>query len=224
MTPSFVNHTVAIRLIAQDRFFHQRFSINDGCAAALQVGENKISVNNRPSSGILAVMEMAFLHEPLQPAADDAYELAGQAFVGIVAPVPEMIIFKGSTMWKTIFAIAFGAMLGALFRWFLGLKLNSLFPTIPPGTIIANMIGAFVIGAAIAYFAQAPGIAPEWRLFIMTGFCGGLTTFSTFSAEVVTLLQQGRLSWAFGSVLIHVLGSLAMTFAGILTLNWFVYP
>ncbi|WBH38626.1 Putative fluoride ion transporter CrcB [Pseudomonas aeruginosa] len=89
-----------------------------------------------------------------------------------------------------------------------------------PGTLLANLIGGYVIGAAIAYFAQAPGIAPEWRLLIITGFCGGLTTFSTFSAEVVSLLQEGRLGWAAGAIATHVSGSLLMTLLGLFSMNW----
>lgn len=89
-----------------------------------------------------------------------------------------------------------------------------------PGTLLANLVGGYVIGAAIAYFAQAPGIAPEWRLLIITGFCGGLTTFSTFSAEVVTLLQEGRLGWAAGAIATHVSGSLLMTLLGLFSMNW----
>lgn len=123
-------------------------------------------------------------------------------------------------MWKSILAIALGAALGALLRWFRGLKLNSLLPSIPPGTLLANLVGGYAIGAAIAYFAQAPGIAPEWRLLIITGFCGGLTTFSTFSAEVVTLLQEGRLGWAAGAIATHVGGSLLMTLLGLFSMNW----
>ena len=118
-------------------------------------------------------------------------------------------------MWKSIVAIGLGAALGALLRWQLGSRLNSVFPTIPPGTLTANLIGAYVIGLCIAFFASYPAISPEWRLLIVTGFCGGLTTFSTFSAEVTTLLQQGRISWALGAVAVHVSGSVAMTFAGI---------
>ncbi len=120
-------------------------------------------------------------------------------------------------MWKPILAISLGAALGALLRWQLGIKLNSFFPSLPPGTLTANLIGGYIIGLALAYFAQAPGIAPEWRLFIITGFCGGLTTFSTFSAEVVTLLQEQRLNWAMGAIATHVTGSLAMTLAGLAT-------
>lgn len=118
-------------------------------------------------------------------------------------------------MWKPILAISLGSALGALLRWVLGTQLNSHFPTLPPGTLTANLIGGYIIGIGIAYFAQAPDIAPEWRLFVITGFCGGLTTFSTFSAEVVTLLQSGRLSWAMGAVAVHVTGSLIMTLAGL---------
>lgn len=123
-------------------------------------------------------------------------------------------------MWKSILAIAVGAALGALLRWVLGLKLNGLFPTIPVGTLSANLVGGYIIGLSIAYFAQMPGLAPEWRLLIITGFCGGLTTFSTFSAEVVTLLQQGRLTWAMGAISVHVAGSLLMTLLGMATWQW----
>ncbi len=124
-------------------------------------------------------------------------------------------------MWKPILAISLGAALGALLRWQLGLKLNSLFPVLPPGTLAANLVGGYIIGLAVAYFAQAPGISPEWRLFIITGFCGGLTTFSTFSAEVVAVLQEGRLGWAMGEIAMHVTGSLLMTLAGLATWQLF---
>lgn len=123
-------------------------------------------------------------------------------------------------MWKLIIALSLGSVLGGLSRWFLGLKLNSLFPTMPPGTLSANLIAGYVVGVAVAFFAQAPGVAPEWRLLIITGFCGGLSTFSTFSAEVATLLQQGRLAWAMGAISIHVTGSVVMTLAGIATWQW----
>jgi CrcB protein len=123
-------------------------------------------------------------------------------------------------MWKSIVAISLGAGLGALLRWWLGTQLNSLFPTIPPGTLSANLIGGYVVGVAIAFFATFTAIAPEWRLFVITGFCGGLTTFSAFSAEVVTLLQQGRSLWACGAVAAHLFGSVLMTLAGIGTVNW----
>ena len=124
-------------------------------------------------------------------------------------------------MWKSILAVALGAALGALLRWLLGAKLNSVFPTIPPGTLVANLFGAYVIGLGIAFFATFSSISPEWRLLVVTGFCGGLTTFSTFSAELTLLLQQGRLVWALGAVAAHVLGSVLMTFAGIGTIYLF---
>ncbi|VCU69968.1 Putative fluoride ion transporter CrcB [Pigmentiphaga humi] len=117
-------------------------------------------------------------------------------------------------MLGAIIAIGLGAALGALSRWGLGLALNALFPPIPPGTVAANLIGAYVIGVAIAYFAAHPSISPEWRLFIITGFCGGLTTFSTFSAELVVLLQEQRLGWALAAIGTHLGGSVAMTMLG----------
>lgn len=124
-------------------------------------------------------------------------------------------------MWKSVFAITLGAAFGALMRWQLGAKLNSLLPSLPLGTLAANLIGGYIIGLAIAYFSQATTIAPEWRLLIITGFCGGLTTFSTFSAEVVTLLQEGRFNWAIGSIATHLIGSLLMTLAGMATWQFF---
>ena len=118
-------------------------------------------------------------------------------------------------MWKSILAITIGAALGALLRWQLGIRLNSSFPALPPGTLVANLVGAYVVGLSIAFFAYSPSIPAEWRLLIITGFCGGLTTFSTFSAEITVLLQQGRLVMALGAVGAHVAGSVLMTFAGI---------
>ncbi|MDX9988294.1 MULTISPECIES: fluoride efflux transporter CrcB [Thiothrix] len=123
-------------------------------------------------------------------------------------------------MIKPILAIAFGAGCGAVLRWGLGLKLNALFPAIPLGTLAANLLGGYIVGLAVAYFAQMPGLSPEWRLLIITGFCGGLTTFSTFSVEIVTLLQQGRMLVAMSAIGIHVMGSLLMTLAGIATWQW----
>ena len=120
-------------------------------------------------------------------------------------------------MLKSLIVIAIGASLGAWLRWLLGMKLNALFPTIPPGTVVANIVGGYIIGLAIAFLAASPTLSPEWRLLIITGFCGGLTTFSTFSAETVALIQEGRLVWALGSISLHVVGSLAMTAAGLLS-------
>lgn len=121
--------------------------------------------------------------------------------------------------WKSIVAISIGASLGALLRWGLSMQLNSLFPAIPPGTLISNLIGGYVVGVAIALFASST-LPIEWRLFVITGFCGGLTTFSTFSAELVILLQQGRAFWAVAAAATHLAGSVLMTFAGIGTVLW----
>ena len=114
-------------------------------------------------------------------------------------------------------AVATGAALGAWLRWGLAVWLNGQFPSLPPGTLLANLIGGYLIGLALTLLAQNPSLPPEWRLFVVTGFLGALTTFSTFSAEVVGLLQQGRIAWAMVTVSTHVLGSLAMTLAGIAT-------
>jgi CrcB protein len=115
----------------------------------------------------------------------------------------------------SVLAIGIGAAFGAVLRWVLGTQLNALFPFIPPGTLAANLLGGYLIGVAIAFFAAVPGLAPEWRLLVITGFLGGLTTFSTFSAEVVSQILAGRLGWALGAVLVHVAGSLGMTLLGI---------
>ena len=120
-------------------------------------------------------------------------------------------------MFNSILAISVGASAGAVLRWLLGRSLNTLFPAIPPGTLAANLIGGYLIGIAVAVFTSLPSLAPEWRLLIITGFLGGLTTFSTFSAEVVTPLQQGRLLWAGAAISIHVTGSLVMTILGLAT-------
>jgi CrcB protein len=124
-------------------------------------------------------------------------------------------------MFNSILAISAGASAGAVLRWLLGRSLNALFPTLPPGTLVANLVGGYLIGMAMAIFAGMPSLAPEWRLMIITGFLGGLTTFSTFSAEVTTLLQQGRLLWAGTAISIHVAGSLAMTILGLATVAFF---
>jgi len=123
-------------------------------------------------------------------------------------------------MLKAIAAISVGASLGALLRWWLGIVLNPHFPAIPPGTLAANLIGGYVVGVAVAFFGTYTAVAPEWRLLVITGFCGGLTTFSTFSAEVVTLMQQGRASWALAAAVAHLVGSVVMTLAGIGTVLW----
>jgi CrcB protein len=123
-------------------------------------------------------------------------------------------------MWRSFIAVAVGGALGCLFRWYLAIFLNRYFPAVPPGTLAANLIGCYIIGAAVALFTVHTAIPPEWRLFIATGFCGGLTTFSTFSIEVVMLMQSGRSLLAVGAIAAHLLGSLSMTVAGIATVMW----
>jgi CrcB protein len=116
-------------------------------------------------------------------------------------------------------SIAIGAALGALLRWALSVQLNALFPRVPPGTLASNIIGGYLIGLAIGYLALHPELPPQWRLFVITGFLGGLTTFSTFSAEVVLHLTEGRIAWALGVIAIHVLGSVTMTLLGLATVT-----
>ncbi|HUN73012.1 MAG TPA: fluoride efflux transporter CrcB [Steroidobacteraceae bacterium] len=121
---------------------------------------------------------------------------------------------------KSVIAISLGASLGALLRWVLSRSLNSYFPEIPPGTLAANLIGGYIIGLAAALFAEFSALSPEWRLFVITGFCGGLTTFSTLSSELVAHLQEGRPTWACGAAAVHLFGSVLMTLAGIGTVGW----
>ena len=117
-------------------------------------------------------------------------------------------------------AIGIGAALGAWLRWGLGLLLNPSLPELPMGTLTANLVGGYLIGLAVAFFIQQPGLSPEWRLFIITGFLGGLTTFSTFSAETVTLLLRGQYAWGMSIIAAHLGGSLLMTVLGIQTFKW----
>ena len=117
-------------------------------------------------------------------------------------------------------AVGLGAAIGAWLRWGLGLWLNPLAPSLPLGTLAANLIGGYLIGLAIAYFAQHPGLSPEARLFVITGFLGGLTTFSTFSAEVFTLLSRAQYAMGLLAVGAHLIGSLAMTGLGVWTFRF----
>ncbi len=123
-------------------------------------------------------------------------------------------------MMLSLIAIGMGAALGAWLRWGLGLWFNHHLPELPLGTLSANLLGGYLIGLALAFFLQHPGMSPEWRLFVITGFLGGLTTFSTFSAETVTLLLRGQYAWAVGIVAAHLGGSLLMTVFGIQTFKW----
>ena len=117
-------------------------------------------------------------------------------------------------------AIGFGAALGAWLRWGFGLWFNPLLPELPLGTLAANLLGGYLVGLSMAFFMQHPGLSPEWRLLIITGFLGGLTTFSTFSAETVTLLIRGQYLWGMGIISAHLGGSLLMTVLGIQTFKW----
>jgi CrcB protein len=121
-------------------------------------------------------------------------------------------------MVKTLVCISLGASAGAVLRWVLGLMLNAVFPSIPLGTLAANLLGGYLIGLAISVFNAVPQMGPELRLLVITGFLGGLTTFSTFTAEVGTLLQEQRIMTAAAAVALHVCGSLAMLFLGLGTL------
>jgi len=117
-------------------------------------------------------------------------------------------------------AVGIGAMLGAWIRWGLGVAFNAMLPALPLGTLAANLIGGYLIGVAVEMVLQLHLVSVEWRLFIITGFLGGLTTFSTFSAEAVELLQFQRYGWAMLHVGSHLAGSLVMTLLGIYTVRW----
>ncbi|ALB66042.1 fluoride efflux transporter CrcB [Cronobacter dublinensis] len=114
-------------------------------------------------------------------------------------------------MLKIMLAVFLGGGTGSVLRWWLGLRLNPVHHAIPLGTLTANLAGAFIIGAGLAWFNRMTHLDPMWKLLITTGLCGGLTTFSTFSAEVVFLLQEGRLGWAGLNVALNLLGSFMMT-------------
>jgi CrcB protein len=116
-------------------------------------------------------------------------------------------------------AVGIGAALGAWLRWWLGVAMNALVPGLPMGTLAANLIGGYLVGIAVTAFGQYSGIAPELRLFVITGFLGALTTYSTFSAESVSLLTTGRYGWALAHTLAHLFGSIAMTMLGIVTMR-----
>lgn len=111
-------------------------------------------------------------------------------------------------------AVGVGAALGAWLRWGLGLWLGSLHGFVQIGTLAANLAGGFLVGLALGFFSSNPQIMPEWRLFIITGFLGGLTTFSSFSGESVGLLQRGEVGWALAHTALHLFGSLLLCAAG----------
>ena len=117
-------------------------------------------------------------------------------------------------MYSSLISVGLGAVLGAWLRWGISLRFNHYFGNIAFGTVLVNLIGAFIVGYAISLFATS-SLNPNLKLFLVTGFCGALTTFSTFSIEVVTLLQEGKFEYAILTIAIHVLGSLLFTLLGI---------
>ena len=124
-------------------------------------------------------------------------------------------------MWLSILAIFFGAGLGALIRAGFNILTASAASVIHLGTLISNMVGGYLVGLALAFFGSNPNLSPEWKLLVITGFLGGLTTFSSFSAEVVIFMQRGEFGWAIGTALLHLVGSLVLTFLGIWTFQTF---
>jgi CrcB protein len=122
---------------------------------------------------------------------------------------------------NSVLAICGGACVGALARWQLGLMLNTG-GLLPWGTVAANLGGGYLIGICVAVFQALPDLDPAWRLALVTGFLGALTTFSTFSAEVVGMLMQQRYALALGTAALHLLGSLLLTIAGIKTASFFI--
>ena len=118
-------------------------------------------------------------------------------------------------------AVACGAAGGAWLRWGMGLWLNVLKSHFPIGTLVANLAGGYLIGLAVGFFGGHPGLSPEWRLFVITGFLGGLTTFSSFSAESMLLLQRGQYTWAFAHIAAHLVGAIGFCIAGFATYRAF---
>ena len=115
----------------------------------------------------------------------------------------------------SFFAVGFGAFAGAVLRWLLGIVLNPLLPTLPLGTLAANLLGGLLMGGAMGLFAHYEALPIAWRLAIVTGFLGGLTTFSTFSGETVTLFLRQQYGWSAAIIAAHLVGTLLMTLAGI---------
>lgn len=114
-------------------------------------------------------------------------------------------------------AVGTGAAIGAWLRWGLGFWLGSLHAYVQVGTLAANLVGGYLVGLALGFFSANPDMSPEWRLFAITGFLGGLTTFSSFSGESVLLLQRGEYGWALAHTLLHLLGSILFCVAGFAT-------
>lgn len=125
-----------------------------------------------------------------------------------------------TSSFAAVLAICLGACVGALTRWQLGLWLNTGEALLPWGTLAANLMGGYLVGFCVAFFNAQPELDPAWRLALITGFLGALTTFSSFSAEVVAMLSQARFGLALFTASVHLLGSLALTVAGLKTFDW----
>lgn len=124
-------------------------------------------------------------------------------------------------MFNTLLAVFIGGGLGSVARWYVSMKMNGMTPVLPVGTLTVNLVGAFIIGLGIAIFSRLTHLDPVWKLLLTTGFCGGLTTFSTFSLEVVYMLQDGRFAGALLNMFLNLAGSLAMTLLAFMLVSWF---
>ena len=122
-------------------------------------------------------------------------------------------------MLYSVCAICLGASAGAVLRWLFGLALHNVFSTVSAGTLAANLLGCYLAGCAFGAFAYWPEFGERWGLLVVTGFLGALTTFSAFSTEVIALIQDGRVAWAGGVIVLHVCGALGMTFLGLATFS-----
>ncbi len=124
-------------------------------------------------------------------------------------------------MFSTLLAVFIGGGIGSVARWYISLKMNGMTPLFPAGTLTVNLVGSFIIGLCIAIFSRMTQLDPLLRVILTTGFCGGLTTFSTFSMEVVTMLQDGRMAAAGLNVLLNLVGSIAMTLLAVMLVSWY---
>jgi CrcB protein len=138
---------------------------------------------------------------------------------GELSPGDDSAPKRGDSVLTSILVVAIGAALGALLRWYLAARFNQMLPQLPPGTLAANLLGGYLIGIAMAVFLAFPSLSPQWKLLTVTGFLGGLTTFSTFSAEVATALIEGQGLWALSTIASHVIGSVVMTLLGVCTVR-----
>lgn len=124
-------------------------------------------------------------------------------------------------MFNTFLAVLIGGGVGSVARWYISLKLNPTSSLIPIGTLTVNLVGAFIIGLVIALFNRMTHWDPVWKMLLTTGFCGGMTTFSTFSLEVVYMLQDGRFGAALLNIALNLFGSIALTIIGFMLVSWY---